>query len=1107
MERPIHISLSALACAAVMTLAGCSNGADNTAALDNMYTEFQNPPASARPRVWWHWMDGNVTKEGIYKDLTWMKRQGIAGFMNFDAGFSTEQIVPERLMYMTDGWKDAFNYATHLADSLGMEMSIACSPGWSFTGGPWVEGKDGMKKLVWREVRVTGGQTVDIKLPEPYKTIGKFQNVPLTSDATEGYYDDIAVLAVKLPDADVDVTALNPQITSSGGSFSLAQLTDGDMQKTAPLPPGPNGKGWIQYDFGEPRTMKALTVVDGQVRGQWQMPKVEIDKSIAASDDGVNFTEIMKIPNSSAVAGTVTFPATTARYFRIYFDNKAAAANPYAALMGYSAEAKPAPTNIAELKLYPVYRINHAEEKAGFAAPADLYLYDTPDDGNAVALSDVLDITDNVKDGQLTWDAPAGEWKILRFGYSQTGKKNSPAPPEATGFEIDKMDADAVKRYFEHYIGMYKDIVGDEWGKTIKYLMADSYESEQENWTPLMLAAFESHRGYELLPWLPVLTGQVVGSAEQSEKFLRDWRKTLGELVVESLYDQMTDILREYGMGRYTESHENGRVYLAEGMEVKKNAAVPMAAAWMPNNTGASTPPMAQADIRESASVAHIYGQNLVAGESVNAPGGEGKSYAYHPANIKPIADMELYSGLNRFVVHTSVHQPVDDRRPGLGLGPIGQWFNRLDCWTESAWAWVDYLSRSSYMLQQGHYVADIVYYYGEDNNIAGMFGNELPPVPSGYSFDFINSDALLNLLKVSRTGNLTTPSGMRYRVLVLDDNAKKMTIPVLRKIAELAKGGAIICGAKPEKPAGLTDDPAEFEQLVKEIWESGKSNVYTDKSMLEVLKDNSIKPDVALPEGSGLRFVHRTTSAAEIYWVNNPDTTQAKTVDLTFRVKGKKPEVWHPETGKKEDVSYTINGDNTTTVTLNLVEGDALFVVFGSKADANEVKLPDLKESTLLTVTTPWTVTFQENRGAPAEAVTFDQLIDLSNAEDPAVKYFSGEATYKTTIDVPAIEEGSKLTLDLGNVGVMAEVTVNGNNLGLYWKKPFVIDVTDAISTGSNEIEVKVTNLWINRLIGDSRPDMTEKVTWSQYPMYRPTSQMSPSGLMGPVRLISKNR
>ena len=1106
MERPIHISLSALLCAAVMTLTGCGNGAGDKAALDTMYSEFQNPPASARPRVWWHWMDGNVTKEGIYKDLTWMKRQGIAGFMNFDAGFSTEQIVPERLMYMTDGWKDAFGYAVQLADSLGMEMSIACSPGWSFTGGPWVEGKDAMKKLVWREARVTGGQRVELTLPEPYRTIGRFQNIPLSAaQPEEGYYSDIAVLAVKLAEDDVDVAELHPVITSSGGSFSVGQLTDGDLQKTSPLPPCTGGRGWIQYDFGKPQTMKALTVADGQVRGQWQMPKIETDKSIAASDDGVNFTEIMKIPNSSAEAGTVTFPATTARYFRIYFDNKSAAANPYAALMGFPAEPKPVPTDVAELKLHPVYRINHAEEKAGFAAPADLYLYDTPDDGNAVAPADVVDVTDKVADGRLTWDAPEGEWKIMRFGYSQTGKKNSPAPPEATGFEIDKMDADAVRRYFDHYIGMYRSIVGDEWGKTIRYLMADSYESEQENWTPLMLAAFEARRGYELLPWMPVLTGQVVGSAEQSEKFLRDWRKTLGELVTDNLYGQLAAILREYGMGSYTESHENGRVYLTDGMEVKKNAAVPMGAAWMPNNTGSSTPEMSQADIRETASVAHIYGQNIAAGESFTAPGGEGKSYAYHPANIKPIADMEMYNGLNRFVVHTSVHQPVDDRRPGLGLGPIGQWFNRLDNWSESAWAWVDYLSRSCYILQQGHYVADVLYYYGEDNNITGMFGYELPPVPDGYSFDFVNSDALLRLVKPAKDGTLSTPSGMRYRILVLDDNARKMTVPVLRKIAELAGKGVTICGAKPEKPAGMADDAAEFRRLVQDVWESGRKNVHTGKTMLEVLQADGIKPDVAMPEGEGLRFVHRTTPAAEIYWINNTDTTGSKTVDLTFRVKDRKPEVWHPETGKREAVSYSIRGD-VTTVTLNLVQGDALFVVFGSKAEENEVKLPDLHESTLLTVGTPWTVTFQEGRGAPDGAVTFGSLIDLSNADDPAVRYFSGEATYRTGIDVPAIEEGSRLTLDLGDVGVMAEVTVNGKNLGLYWKKPFVVDVTDVVTTGRNDVEIKVTNLWVNRLIGDSRPDMKQKVTWSQYPMYRPTSPMSPSGLMGPVRLVSKN-
>lgn len=1101
MKKLIWVAATGL----MLVMGSCST----PAADDNLYAEFQNPPAEARPRVWWHWMDGNVTKDGIYKDLTWMKRSGIAGFMNFDAGFRTPLLIDKKVAYMTDEWKDAFAYTVHLADSLGLEMSVAASPGWSFTGGPWVEPKDGMKKLVWREMTVSGGTSFDGLLPEPYKTIGAFQNVPRSNSNNingggtnpgEGYYADIAVLAFKMPEADKNLAALNPKISSSGGNFSLQKLTDGDLTNADLLVPGPggaNGKAWIQYEFSEPQTVKALTIMDGRIRGQWGAPVQEISKALQVSNDGKTFREVCKIPNSSAPQGTVDIPETTAKYFRLVIDN-VVVVNPYAALMGVSAEPQAEPTPIAEFVLHSVNRINHAEEKAGFAAPADLALYDTPDEAAAIALEDVIDITDKVHDGRLVWDVPEGTWKVVRYGYSQTGHQNNPAPPEATGFEVDKMDPVAFRAYMDHYLGMYTDASKDQLGKVVKYIMTDSYESEQENWTPAMEEEFEARNGYSLRPWMPVLMGHIVNSSEESERFLRDWRRTLGSLVTDYCYNLLTDILKERGMGRYTESHENGRVYLVDGMEVKAKADVPMAAAWMPNNTGASTPPMSRADIRESASVAHIYGQNLVAGESLTAPGGEGASYAYHPANLKAIADMEMASGLNRFVIHTSVHQPLDELKPGLGLGPIGQWFNRLDNWSESAWAWMDYMARSCYLLQKGKFVADIVYYYGEDNNITGLYGAEQPPFPVGYNYDYINSDALLNLLKYEN-GRLTTPSGMNYRMLVLDPNVKRIPVDVLKKIASLAKAGAVICGAKPELPGRLTDDADEFNSIVEEIWGGALKNVYLTSDMKSVLDKIGVQPDVTI--GDDLRFIHRHTSRADIYWINNPEGPD-KTLELSFRVKGKKPEIWHPETGKREDVTYRTEGDRTV-VKVNLVENDALFVVFNGPAEQEAVTLPELKEVHVNTINIPWDVAFQENRGAPATA-HFDQLINLADSDVDGIKYFSGVATYTSSFEVKDDELDSRqILLDLGKVGVMAEVTINGNNLGVYWKTPYRIDITEALHAGKNDIEVKVTNLWINRLIGDSRPEVTEKVTWSQYPFYNPNSQMSPSGLMGPVCLI----
>ena len=433
-----------------------------------------------------------------------------------------------------------------------------------------------------------------------------------------------------------------------------------------------------------------------------------------------------------------------------------------------------------------------------------------------------------------------------------------------------------------------------------------------------------------MIPWMPVLSGHVVKSSDASEQFLFDFRKTLSDLVAEYHYDALTKILADRGMKRYTESHENGRALIADGMEVKRTAAIPMSAIWTPNafiNQNDLT--YHTADIRESASVAHIYGQNIVAAESLTALGIPSSAWSYSPETLKPTADLALAHGLNRFVIHTSVHQPVDDKIPGLGLGPFGQWFTRHETWAEHAKVWTDYLSRSSYLLQQGKFVADIVYYYGEDNNITGLFGKVMPSIPEGYNFDFINADALINLLTF-KDGKLVTPSGMSYQVLVLDNNAKKMSLPVLKKISALVKSGAVLIGSKPEVTPSLSDDQNEFAKLVNEIWNSGNQKVFKDKPLNEVLSSLGITQDFTYTKpqaNTKLLYLHRRSSNLDIYWINNRND-QEENVDVNVRIEGKVPELWHPETGKREPVSYSIS-NGITKVKLHLSPYDAVFLIF----------------------------------------------------------------------------------------------------------------------------------------------------------------------------------
>lgn len=1087
---------------------------------DSLYKNFVTPPNSAKPRVWWHWMNGNITKDGIRKDLEWMSRSGIGGFQNFDAGLTTPQIVKKRLVYMTPEWKDAFHYAAKLADSLHLEMAIAGSPGWSESGGPWVPAKEGMKKIVWREIRVKGGQVFNGNLPKPSSTSGVFQNLPIPEEifslseksaAPPEYYQDVAVIAYRIPSADASMNDLNPDIRSSGGSFSLTQLTDGDLAVTNLLPSdSAKGYAWIQYEFAQPQTIKAISVVGGGSRSPFGLTGESEDRSLEVSDDGVNFQRISFLPLGVIPQQTITIPATTGKYFRVTFKNPPPPFD-FGAITGSGINPPKAPkgTEIAEIVLYPVTRINHFEEKVGFAAATDLNEHTTSATNDVISESDVIDLTGKMNsDGSLNWTPPSGEWRIVRFGYSLTGKQNHPASPEATGLEVDKLDAAAVRNYFENYLNQYKNATGGLMGsKGLKYMVTDSYEAGQETWTPKLREEFKKRRGYDMLPWMPVLTGVIIKSTEASEQFLWDYRKTIGELLAENHYDQLTNILAKYGMKRYTESHENGRVFIGDGMDVKRKAAVPMAAMWTPG-IGGSSLVMAQADIRESASVAHIYGQNLVAAESLTAIGLGGNAWSYSPEKLKPTADLELASGLNRFVIHTSVHQPVDDKIPGLGLAIFGQWFNRHETWAGQAKAWTDYLARSCYLLQQGKFVADVVYYYGEDNNITSLFGGRLPNIPEGYNCDFINADALINLLSV-KDGKLVTPSGMSYRVLVLDSNAIKMSLPVLRKIEKLVKAGATVAGIKPTSTPSLSDDQNEFTKLVNEIWSSSNTKVTSDIPLGEVLNSMNIVPDFTYnkpQKDTKLMYVHRKLVNGEIYWVNNRNNRK-ETLNATFRVGGKMPVLWHPETARAEAVSYSI-ANGITTVTLPFQPNDAVFVIFKDKAVKTSVTLPAKEEKQLLAVDGSWDVSFQKDRGAPASA-KFDKLISFTENTDAGIKYFSGTATYRKTItaDKNWFANNVRLWLDLGDVKNLAEVIVNNRSLGVVWKQPFRVDVSNALKAGDNKIEIKVTNLWVNRLIGDAQPGVTNKITYTTMPFYEANSKLLPSGLLGSVTILSVNR
>ncbi len=1131
-------SLFRIALAAATALSACPVLGESPAAEpvatskqqpDSLEQQFRDPPNFARPRVWWHWMNGNITKDGIAKDLAWMKRVGIGGLQNFDANLQTPQIVKDRLVYMHPDWKEAFRFAASEAERLGLELAIASSPGWSETGGPWVKPEDGLKKLVWSETDVTGGKRFTGKLVAVPAETGPFQAMKLSDPlsgmdgnerkSTPSHYEDVAVLAFPY---DRNPGTVAPKVeTQEGAVANAAALFDGDLESGIKVSRGtPENPGFVKISYPNPQTIRSATLFlpdpMASLIGSTLAPRLE------ASDDGVTWRTVTSI-SLGAVPVTASFAPVTARNFRIVLipaspsailraDPAPGIAMPdYKTLLGQMSGT--APVTINKLSLSREAKVDRFETKAGFALTQDYYALGTPaPDTAGVAPSVVVDLTSRLRpDGTLDWTPPKGQWRVLRLGYSLLGTTNHPAPPEATGLEVDKFDGAAVRRYLEHYIGMYKDaagpgMVGD---KGVRAILTDSIEVGAANWTPQMIAQFKRLRGYDPTPWLPALTGTVIGSRTESDRFLYDYRRTLADLMASEHYGTVAKVAHENGLKVYGEALEDHRPSLGDDMAMRRHADIPMAAMW--THSREQGPKLTYlADIKGAASVAHIYGQNLVAAESMTA---SMNPWNYSPRDLKRVIDLEFVTGVNRPVVHTSVHQPVDDKLPGLSLFIFGQYFNRHETWAEMAGPWVDYMARNSLMLQQGRNVADVGYFYGEEAPLTGLYGDKaVADAPKAYAYDFVNADALTGAL--SNDGSeLVTPGGARYRALYLGGSSRKMTLGTLRKLAALVEGGATVVGPKPEGDPGRGSAAAEYEALTAKLWSGsgetmvGKGRVIASTDIEAALGRIGVAPDFRFTggqDGADIPFAHRKLSDGDSYYlVNRKGRTE--TIEAHFRVAGKAPELWHAETGTSEVVGYRI-ADGETVVPLTLEPDQSVHVVFRKAAAADALAIKKLVPAPLAELGGAWTVTFQKDRGAPA-SVRLPALTPLDESADPGIKYFSGVATYSQDFSTPrGWKTGDPLWIDLGDVRELAEVRVNGVSVGTAWHAPFRLDIAKAVRSGRNRLEVSVANLWVNRLIGDAQPG-AKKITWTALPTYKADAPLRRSGLIGPVTLLGQGK
>lgn len=1091
---------------------------------DPLAAAFRQPGTDARPWVYWFWMNGNITPEGITADLEAMHEVGIGGclIMHVKLGDIGEHklgnMPPDGpVRFMSDDFRKLFTHAAREAQRLGMTLDMNNADGFTGSGGPWVPVEKAMKKLVWTQTRVSGGEDVSVALPQP-ETILDF-------------YRDTAVIAFPCqPSLKEQMEAAGPSFDAADEKFAAPRLTDGDRQTWTPIwREGLEGKPQVTVSFPQPFTADTLVLENVRVRRGAPLATLEV------SDDGKDFHSLGRISLKwypAAPTNTVRFDACTARHFRISFWPNAKV------------------VTVGEMALGRSNMVHYWEPKAGFTrygewgGGSEFYTDrkttplatdaksspTSPHAPPAIPSSQVLDLSDSMNDdGRLSWQAPQGDWTVLRIGYTSTGIKNHPASEGGHGLECDKLHPSGVEAAFDGMLKKLIDDSGDLVGRSFAYAHIDSWEVGIQNWTEGMAEVFKERNGYDLAPFYPLLVaGHAVRSNDASERFLWDLRQTLLTMMAENYLGRVQSLCHENGL-KFSSEAGGRQTFLHNPMYLLAGSDLPMGEFWPHEGTP-------RVDGKAAASVAHLYDKPLVGAEAFTGAGGFA-SWKSHPYTLKGIGDEAFCLGINHLVIHYYVHQAYEGFQPGFAMGPWGIHLDRMNTWWKQGRPWFNYLARCQYLLRQGQFVADVLYFPGEGApQHLGKRESLSVPLPAGYDFDACDRETLLNRLAV-KDGRLVLPSGISYRYLMLSAD-RTMTPRLARKIRELVDAGATVIGPQPISSPSLQGFPAcdeDLRQTAHAIWPGGR--VLWGKTFDAIASGDVLTADFefdAASEEADIRYIHRRTQQADVYFVANRNS-QAVEGDAVFRIAGKQPELWHPESGAIRDLpDWRQTDDGRTSIPLRFEPLESFFIVFGDEdsppSSAGE-NFP--KSKTVAAISGPWTVEFPPGQGTPA-SLQFDEPASWTEHEDFSVRHFSGTATYRKTFSRPkGIAGGGSprpIYLDLGQVEVIAEVKLNNRDLGTLWKPPFRLEVTHALKSGDNLLEIRVTNLWTNRLIGDEyfpddaqwvsgmgaiylnawpewflsgkpRPEPRRK-TFSVVKHYDKTTPLLPSGLLGPVLL-----
>jgi Zn-dependent oligopeptidase len=1044
--------LSCIAAALLLT-DSCNSGSNSAGSsrFNSIETGFLNPD-SMQLGVYWYWISDNISKEGVVKDLEAMKRVGINRAFIGNIGLDEDVLPIKKHKLFSPEWWDITHTALKTAGELGIEIGMFNSPGWSQSGGPWVKPEESMRYLA--------SSNITLKGPRANAIIA----LPLVAkDAME----DVKVIAYPLS-RNINYL-ISRKISKKKEEILTLDVPVGEMPIRS-------------FIFKTAAPIKSNAEIHVKENGQYRLlKKFEIDRSNPELHVGFD-------PYAPVVISLPETKATDLRFVMTTKNSEGAAEVTF--------------STAPQVERYPEKTLAKM-----FQTPLPLwhdYMWDKQPELPADLCVDpakVIDLTDKVKDGVLTWDIPEGDWTVVRTAMRTTKVTNAPASKEGSGLEIDKINKDHISAHFDAFIGeILRRIPADD-RKSFKVIVEDSYETGGLNWTDGMIEKFESAYGYSPVPYLPVLQGVVVGSQDQSDRFLWDLRRLIADRVAYDYVGGLREISNSNGLTTWLENYGHWGfpseflMYGGQSDEIGGEF-------WSEGSLG-------DIENHAAASCAHTYGKRKVWAESCTSGG---PVFSRYPNIMKQRIDRFFTEGINSTLLHVYIHQPAEELTPGVDAW-FGNEFNRKNTWFDQMDVFAKYLKRCNLMLQQGLFVADVAYFIGED--APKMTGVRTPELPRGYAFDYMNAEVLLTRATI-KNGRLTLPDGMSYSVLVLPQ-LETMRPAVLAKIKELVNEGLVILGPSPKRSPSLQNYPEadrEIETMAAELWGDGtekirtvgKGRVFADGQSLEdVFSALNIAPDV-VPDNDEILFIHRALPEGDIYFVSNQSD---KPVDINplFRVSGRIPELWNPLTDEIRDLKQFSVTKKTTGVPLRLEAFESSFIVFrkAGKPTKNAVNFPG--KEIITTIGNPWKVTFDNAICGINETVTMNSLEDWSKSTDKRIRYYSGTAVYRNSFRIDKVAD-KQLYIDLGKVMVMAKVKINGEYAGGVWTSPYCLNITKLVKEGENSLEIEVVNNWMNRLIGDLNLPEKERKTWVKINPWKSDSPLQSSGLLGPVTVyLRKNK